>query len=152
MGRLMKLQVDYRDFKGKTHLSIPGHDPDKKYEFGMLISFAYPIENSGKEARYVSICFRTKFKVSPDEEIIVATTRPETMLGDAAVAVHPDDMRYKVNWERSLFKFHETVHTFLDALFVYSVWLGNSLFIPSWIVGFQLLLIRWLSGNLAQGL
>lgn len=28
-------------------------------------------------------------------EIIVATTRPETMLGDTAVAVHPDDTRYK---------------------------------------------------------
>ncbi|WP_198246540.1 valine--tRNA ligase [methane-oxidizing endosymbiont of Gigantopelta aegis] len=27
--------------------------------------------------------------------LIVATTRPETMLGDAAVAVHPDDERYK---------------------------------------------------------
>ena len=27
-------------------------------------------------------------------EVIVATTRPETMLGDAAVAVHPDDPRY----------------------------------------------------------
>lgn len=29
------------------------------------------------------------------EKIIVATTRPETMLGDAAVAVHPDDQRYQ---------------------------------------------------------
>ena len=28
-------------------------------------------------------------------EIVVATTRPETMLGDVAVAVHPDDERYK---------------------------------------------------------
>lgn len=28
-------------------------------------------------------------------EIIVATTRPETMLGDTAVAVHPDDERYR---------------------------------------------------------
>lgn len=28
-------------------------------------------------------------------EIVVATTRPETMLGDTAVAVHPDDPRYK---------------------------------------------------------
>src|SRR5437763_12461551 len=28
-------------------------------------------------------------------EIVVATTRPETMLGDTAVAVHPDDERYK---------------------------------------------------------
>ena len=34
---------------------------------------------------------------TPDgkNEIIVATTRPETMLGDTAVAVHPDDERYK---------------------------------------------------------
>jgi valyl-tRNA synthetase len=30
-----------------------------------------------------------------DEFIVVATTRPETMLGDTAVAVHPDDERYK---------------------------------------------------------
>ena len=31
----------------------------------------------------------------PDEALIVATTRPETMLGDVAVAVHPDDPRYQ---------------------------------------------------------
>ncbi|MBC9783922.1 valine--tRNA ligase [Heliobacterium chlorum] len=30
-----------------------------------------------------------------DGEIVVATTRPETMLGDTAVAIHPDDERYK---------------------------------------------------------
>ena len=30
-----------------------------------------------------------------DEEFIIATTRPETMLGDSGVAVHPDDERYK---------------------------------------------------------
>ncbi len=30
-----------------------------------------------------------------DDYIVVATTRPETMLGDTAVAVHPDDERYK---------------------------------------------------------
>ncbi len=30
-----------------------------------------------------------------DKSIVVATTRPETMLGDTAVAVHPDDERYK---------------------------------------------------------
>jgi valyl-tRNA synthetase len=29
-----------------------------------------------------------------DQSIVVATTRPETMLGDTAVAVHPDDPRY----------------------------------------------------------
>ena len=31
----------------------------------------------------------------PDETITVATTRPETILGDTAVAVHPDDERYR---------------------------------------------------------
>lgn len=30
-----------------------------------------------------------------DEEIVVATTRIETMLGDTAIAVHPEDERYK---------------------------------------------------------
>ena len=33
-------------------------------------------------------------KASPDRFIVVATTRPETMLGDTGVAVHPDDERY----------------------------------------------------------
>lgn len=31
---------------------------------------------------------------SPGEHVVVATTRPETMFGDTAVAVHPDDSRY----------------------------------------------------------
>ena len=34
--------------------------------------------------------------VCTEEEIVVATTRVETMLGDTAIAVHPDDPRYKV--------------------------------------------------------
>jgi len=33
--------------------------------------------------------------VEGDGSLVVATTRPETMLGDVAVAVHPDDERYK---------------------------------------------------------
>ena len=33
--------------------------------------------------------------VGSDESLVVATTRPETMLGDTAVAVHPDDKRYR---------------------------------------------------------
>ena len=37
-----------------------------------------------------------KYKVvGEDRYLTVATTRPETMLGDTAVAVHPDDERYK---------------------------------------------------------
>jgi len=38
---------------------------------------------------------RYKITGTNDKYIIVATTRPETMLGDTAVAVHPDDERYK---------------------------------------------------------
>src|SRR6476620_5764931 len=44
---------------------------------GKLWHIKYPIE--GQEGRFIT----------------VATTRPETMLGDVAVAVHPDDERYK---------------------------------------------------------
>ena len=32
---------------------------------------------------------------NPKQHLVVATTRPETMLGDSAVAVHPDDERFK---------------------------------------------------------
>ena len=36
-----------------------------------------------------------KYKIADsDEEVIVATTRPETMFGDTALFVHPDDQRY----------------------------------------------------------
>ncbi len=51
----------------------------KDAEQGELWSFAYPLAEPHGD--------RT--------EIVVATTRPETMLGDTAVAVHPDDERYR---------------------------------------------------------
>jgi valyl-tRNA synthetase len=38
--------------------------------------------------------FEFAYEVDGGGEIVVATTRPETMLGDTAVAVHPDDARY----------------------------------------------------------
>jgi valyl-tRNA synthetase len=47
------------------------------------------VEHSDDEGELVSIKYG-----SGDTEIIVATTRAETMLGDTAVAVHPDDERY----------------------------------------------------------
>jgi len=37
----------------------------------------------------------TYFVSGSDNEVVVATTRPETLLGDVAVAVHPKDKRYK---------------------------------------------------------
>ncbi len=39
--------------------------------------------------------FRYPLESDPSKFIIVATTRPETMLGDTAIAVHPEDERYK---------------------------------------------------------
>ncbi|MEY4735298.1 MAG: hypothetical protein RL428_633, partial [Actinomycetota bacterium] len=47
------------------------------------------VEHSDDEGELVSIRYG-----SGDSEIVVATTRAETMLGDTAVAVHPDDERY----------------------------------------------------------
>ena len=35
-----------------------------------------------------------KYPIDENNHIIVSTTRPETMLGDTAVAVHPNDQRY----------------------------------------------------------
>src|SRR5262245_32403397 len=39
--------------------------------------------------------FRYPLKDDPSRFIVVATTRPETMLGDTSVAVHPEDERYR---------------------------------------------------------
>src|ERR1035437_4559295 len=50
---------------------------------GHLWHLRYPIEGKTFNAE------------DPSTFIVVATTRPETMLGDTAVAVHPDDERYK---------------------------------------------------------
>ncbi len=58
---------------------------------GELYEFAYKVQGS-------------------DEELVVATTRPETMLGDTAVAVHPEDARYKHLHGKKL------VHPFVDRL------------------------------------
>ena len=50
---------------------------------GHLWHLRYPIEGKTFDAE------------DPSTFIVVATTRPETMLGDSAVAVHPEDDRYK---------------------------------------------------------
>lgn len=67
-------KVDYLDVPGRLLRPVPGYD--NPVEFGVITSFAYPLEGG-------------------EGEIVVATTRLETMLGDTAVAVHPEDDRYK---------------------------------------------------------
>ncbi|GJQ68710.1 Aats-val [Trypoxylus dichotomus] len=68
------IEVDKVEIPGRIMLSVPNYD--QKIEFGVIVSFAYEVEAS-------------------DEKIIVATTRVETMLGDTAIAIHPEDDRYK---------------------------------------------------------
>ena len=50
------------------------------------------VENEEKNGTLWHIAYPVK---GSDEKLTVATTRPETMLGDTAVAVHPDDPRFK---------------------------------------------------------
>ncbi|XP_059474962.1 valine--tRNA ligase isoform X2 [Neocloeon triangulifer] len=72
------IEVDKVELPGRTLLSIPGYE--EKVEFGVLVNFAYKVIGGGD---------------GPGGEVVVATTRVETMLGDTAVAVHPEDPRYK---------------------------------------------------------
>ncbi|MDH3194722.1 MAG: valine--tRNA ligase, partial [Hyphomicrobiales bacterium] len=60
----------------KLHTAISDLEVQQVETNGYLWHFKYPIE--GEANRFIT----------------VATTRPETMLGDTAVAVHPDDERY----------------------------------------------------------
>uniref|UniRef100_A0A8C5A7W3 valine--tRNA ligase n=1 Tax=Gadus morhua TaxID=8049 RepID=A0A8C5A7W3_GADMO len=68
------IEVDKKELTGRTLLPVPGYKD--KVEFGVMACFAYKVDGS-------------------DEEVVVATTRLETMLGDSAVAVHPQDPRYQ---------------------------------------------------------
>lgn len=56
--------------------AISDEEVDHKEEEGSLWYIRYPAEDGG-------------------DGVVVATTRPETMLGDTAVMIHPDDERYK---------------------------------------------------------
>ena len=57
------------------HTAISDAEVDHEDSHGHIWHIKYPIKDS-------------------NEGIVIATTRPETMLGDLAVAVHPDDERY----------------------------------------------------------
>jgi len=80
--RLYKDGLIYRDkrlvnWDPKLHTAISDLEVESHETKGQLWYFKYPIE--GAEGQFV----------------VVATTRPETMLGDTGVAVHPDDARYR---------------------------------------------------------
>ena len=78
---LYKQGLIYRDkrlvnWDPKLHTAISDLEVEQRQVMGKMWYFKYPVEGDG------------------DHHITVATTRPETMLGDTAVAVHPDDHRY----------------------------------------------------------
>jgi valyl-tRNA synthetase len=77
---LHKQKLIYKDkrlvnWDPKLHTAISDLEVQPTEMEGHLWHFRYPIEGS-------------------DQHVVVATTRPETMLGDSGVAVHPDDERY----------------------------------------------------------
>ena len=78
---LYKQGLIYRDkrlvnWDPLLHTAISDLEVEQREVHGHLWTFRYPVE--GRAGQFVC----------------VATTRPETMLGDTAVAVHPDDPRY----------------------------------------------------------
>src|SRR5207244_3547241 len=82
---------EHEDVKGKIYElhypfvgTPPGPPLNKGGDNGGVP--AAPAKDAEKPAPYY---------VSGKNCLTVATTRPETMLGDTAVAVHPDDERYK---------------------------------------------------------
>ena len=66
----------------KLHTAISDLEVENHDEKGHLWHLRYPLAEGAKTAEGLTY-------------LVVATTRPETMLGDAAVAVHPEDERYK---------------------------------------------------------
>ena len=80
---ISQIEVDDEEINANNQFrAVPGHTKQKTYKFGLFHKFAYKVHPDDVKPG------------SPDE-IVVATTRLETMLGDAAVVVHPDDARYK---------------------------------------------------------
>jgi len=65
----------------KLHTAISDLEVENKEEKGFFWHLRYPLADGAKTAAGL-------------DYLVVGTTRPETMLGDTAVAVHPDDERY----------------------------------------------------------
>ena len=92
------IEVEHLYINEKTELEVPGYE--KKVKFGEMAYIAYPVKDSSKISQYtflkpsVLMTFHKIIILFVEDEIIVATTRPETVFGDVAIAVHPDDQRY----------------------------------------------------------
>jgi valyl-tRNA synthetase len=76
------VEVDVMQVTGATKIRLPGRQ--KSVEVGIMHTFAYPLAETPSSASLNNGA----------SHIFVSTTRPETMLADVAVAVHPSDTRY----------------------------------------------------------
>ncbi|QSX40038.1 valine--tRNA ligase [Shewanella cyperi] len=84
--RLYKDELIYRgkrlvNWDPKLHTAISDLEVENKEKAGHMWHFRYPLAG-------------TELTADGKDYLVVATTRPETMLGDSAVAVHPEDERY----------------------------------------------------------
>ncbi|GAA5216873.1 valine--tRNA ligase [Corallincola platygyrae] len=85
--RLYKEDLIYRgkrlvNWDPKLHTAISDLEVENKDKKGFMWHFRYPLADGATTAE-------------GKDYLVVATTRPETMLGDTAVAVNPEDPRYK---------------------------------------------------------
>jgi len=79
----------------KFQTAISDLEVDSREVDGHMWHFKYPLEG-GRTYTYVEKDADGNVTLSEERDYIsIATTRPETMLGDGAVAVHPDDERYR---------------------------------------------------------
>jgi valyl-tRNA synthetase len=79
----------------KLKTAISDLEVDSREVNGHMWHFKYPLAG-GETYRYVERDGDGNILFEEDRDYIsIATTRPETMLGDGAVAVHPDDERYR---------------------------------------------------------
>lgn len=78
----------------RCHTALSDIEVEHEEEIGKLWHIRYPLVNA-KASKSKNKKIKSKKKQSAQEYIVVATTRPETMLGDTAVAVNPKDKRYK---------------------------------------------------------
>jgi valyl-tRNA synthetase len=79
----------------KFRTAISDLEVDNREVHGHMWHFKYPLAD-GQTYAYVERDAEGNILLEEERDYIsIATTRPETMLGDGAVAVHPDDERYR---------------------------------------------------------
>lgn len=72
---LSDIEIEHKFISGPTEYKVPGCN--ESFQLGVIHYFKYPLEN-----------------IDSNDFVTIATTRLESIMGDVALAVHPDDTRY----------------------------------------------------------